>query len=224
VSLPVTLTNQDQTQSNEENNMKHRAEGAAALLYRRLFHLLLPGLLILLASGCISLYVPASEMRKVAQPAPIQVLFEFQTKGVGNSRVTEMLKPKLLEHVKASGLFSEVGDQAVASGALLGITIDNVPITSQDDAAAKGFVTGFTFGLVGNQVTDGYVCTLKYSGGVQQPNIEKTARHAIHGVIGAKGAPPNATLAESAEAAVFTMVRQIVANALRDLSFDPAFK
>jgi hypothetical protein len=191
---------------------------------------LISGLLILAAvvlPGCATMYVDnglkdvsATEYQhpKAAQPA--QLLFAFQTKGAANARATAALKEQVLETVKATQLFSNVSTDPVPGGALLSVTINNVPVT--EDAFAKGFATGLTFGLAGNVVTDGYVCTVDYSatGG---PKITKSTRHAIHTTVGAKGAPPNATKAKSPDEAVKTMTRQIVGNALKDLSADPQF-
>lgn len=186
-------------------------------------------LLSLALSGCASFYVdtgtpdvPPSAMKKVVQPVPVQLLFEFQTKGVANTRATDFLRSQVFDQVRASGLFSQVEDKPVAGGTLLGIKLDNVPLS--DDAFSKGFVTGLTFGLAGNQVSDGYVCTITYVGSDGQRKIEKKALHAIHTTVGAKDGPANGIKADSAEAAVTMMARQIVGTALKDLSFDPDFK
>ena len=116
--------------------------------------------LIAALGGCASFYVdmnlkdvtPANRVA-VAKPKPVQLLFEFQTNGVRNVIASEKLRPKVLDTVRASGAFSDVSEAPVPGGALLNITLNNVVLT--DDAFAKGFVTGFTFGLVGSTVGDG---------------------------------------------------------------------
>jgi hypothetical protein len=180
-------------------------------------------------TGCASFYVdtatkevPVAEYKKPAELKPVQLLFEFQTKGALNTRATEVLKAQIAEQVKSSGLFSEVQDKAVNGGATLSITLNNVPLT--DNAFGKGFVTGLTFGLAGSQVSDGYVCTAKYISDARPTPIVKVARHAIHTNVGAGSAPPNAIKADSIDAAVRTMTRQIVSTALNDLSQDLAAK
>lgn len=180
-------------------------------------------------TGCASVYVDtatkevaASEFNKPASLKPVQLLFEFQTKGAVNTRATDFLKAQVAEQVKSSGLFSEVKEQAVPGGALLNITLNNVPMS--DDAFAKGFVTGLTFGLAGTQVSDGYICTAKYLDDTHPEPVVKVARHAIHTTMGASSAPANATKAESVEAAVRTMTRQVVSTALNDLSGNLAAK
>jgi hypothetical protein len=183
----------------------------------------------ILLSGCANVYVDGntkevsvSQFRKPNQPRPVQALFEFQTKGVANARATDLLKGQVMDQIKSSGLFSEVSEGPVKGGALLSITLNNIPIT--DDAFSKGFVTGFTFGIAGSQVTDGYVCTARYVNDVSAQAIVKQARHAIHTTVGNSATPTNATKAKDTKEAVTGMSRQVVSNVLNDLSQDPAFK
>lgn len=200
---------------------------SAALLRRAALTVWLLSALML--SGCASFYVDTAtrdvapaEMHKPAQPGPVQVLFEFQTKGTPNARATDHLRTQVISEIQASGLFTSTSDSPSPSGALLSLKLNNVPLT--DNAFGKGFVTGLTFGLAGSQVSDGYVCTVEYIGPQAASPIVKTARHAIHTVIGAKGAPENANKSESIDDAVRTMTRQIVGNALKELSHDPNFR
>ncbi|MBI3432422.1 MAG: hypothetical protein HY018_09460 [Hydrogenophilales bacterium] len=189
----------------------------------------IPMLGLLALTGCASFYVdtatkeiPADAYKKPASPHPVQVVFEFQTKGVANARATQYLAPLVMEQIKGSGLFSELKTTPVEGGALLSVVLNNVPLT--DDAFSKGFVTGMTFGLAGSQVSDGYVCTMKYIARPQAPAISSTARHAIHTVMGAKDGPANGTKMDSLDMAVKTMTRQVVSTALDELSRDPEFK
>lgn len=190
--------------------------------------LLLAAVLVSLA-GCGSFYVDGSlrsvepaKFRKVEPTHPVQVLFEFQTKGVANARATAALKTRALDHVRASGLFSAVSEQPAAGGALLSITVDNVP--TDDAAFSKGFVTGLTFGLAGTKVSDGYVCVARYTPPGAAAPLVKQVRHAIHTTLGATSTPENAIKADSLQAAVYTMLEQIVGNVLLEVSGDPAFK
>jgi len=174
-------------------------------------------------TGCASYYVdtatkevPVSQYKVPAPKAPVQMLFEFQTKGVANSRATDMLKTQVVEQVRTSGLFSDVSELPVQGGAVLSITLNNVPLT--DNAFGKGFVTGLTFGLAGQQVTDGYICTAKFLDEKHKEPLTVTVRHAIHTVVGAKGAPGNAVAAPDIGTAVRTMTKQAVSTALSDVS------
>jgi hypothetical protein len=182
-----------------------------------------------LLTGCATQYVdgavketPATAYARPAQPRPVQVVFEFQTKGAANARATDHVKPMVLEAVSSSGIFSAAGDKPAAGAGLLSVKINNIVLT--DDAYSKGFMTGLTFGLAGSTVTDGYLCTVSYIAPGTTTPVEKTSKHAIHTALGSAGIPPNGIKANGIEDAVRTMVRQILGVALKDLSHDPAFK
>jgi hypothetical protein len=182
-----------------------------------------------LLTGCANVYVdgnthevPLAAMARPAEPRPVQLVVDFQTRGVTNARATAQTKAMIADSVRSTGLFSEVRDTPVEGAGLLSVTINNVPLT--DDAAAKGFIAGLTFGAAGQQVTDGYVCTVSYLAPGQSRPIVKTARHAIHTTVGAAPPPPNAWKAPSVLEAVRTMVRQVMSVTLNDLSHDAEFK
>jgi len=151
------------------------------------------------------------------------LVFEFKTKGAANTIATQHLKAQVTQLVTASRLFSSVTTGPAPNGAVISVTIDNVPLT--DDVYAKGFVTGLTLGLAGNTVTDGYVCIVRYvrPGAKAGESISKTVRHAIHTTVGATNGPPGMIKAANPQEAVETMTRQIVLNGLDALAGDPAF-
>jgi len=178
-------------------------------------------LIAALLGGCISpqSYIDpalpnlrATDIPPAASPKPVQLLYEFRTKGVANARATERSKPIVMETMTKSGLFSSVSETPVADGATLTMVIDNIALT--DDAAGKGFRTGLTFGLVGNMVTDGYVCTATYSAGGKTAST--TVKHAMHTTVGNASGPPGVEAMKPAEA-VPILIRQIALNALQGL-------
>lgn len=180
-------------------------------------------------TGCASHYIDgatkeisSAQYKKTSPLHPVQVMFEFQTKGVANAQATAQLKAGVLTQVKDSGVFSAVTETPVEGGAMLSIKLNNVPMT--DDAFSKGFMTGLTFGLAGSQVSDGYVCTATYTGPAGSAPIVKQARHAIHTTMGAAATPGNATKAANLMEAVTVMERQIVSNVLNDVTNDANFK
>lgn len=179
--------------------------------------------------GCATPYVDnrsraidPAQYQRPASAHPVQVLFEFQSKGVANPQVTAFLKTRVVDQVRTSGLFSHVSDQPVDGGALLSITLNNVVLT--DDAFSKGFITGLTLGIAGSQVTDGYVCTARYGEGLGAATLQKEKRHAIHTVLGAGAAPANSTKAASMAEAVYAMTQQVLSQVLNELSSDPQFR
>lgn len=183
----------------------------------------------LFLTGCAAVYVdtatrdvPAADIQRPANPGVARLTFEFQTKGAPNAQATKLLGDQIRTQVATSGLFKEVSDTAAVNGGWLQVTLNNVPIT--EDAAQKGFVTGLTFGIAGSAVTDGYICTLTYLPPGGGPAVTASARHALHTTMGNASVPANAVKSANMDDAVRTMVRQVLANALRDLSRDPRFQ
>lgn len=157
---------------------------------------------------------------KISNPKPVQLLFQFQTKGTTNARATKLLRKKVTEAVQASGLFTLVSDSPTDGGAVLSVTINAVP---GDGAAAKGFMTGLTFGLKGAVVSDNYLCTVDYIGGPDGTKITKTLQHAIYSTIGLTEPPPHSDKAVSGEEAIFTIVRQVISHSLNNLATNSGF-
>jgi hypothetical protein len=180
-----------------------------------------------LLSGCASFYidpatkdVPVAELHHAAAPQPVRLNFEFQTKGAPNAAATAMLTPVVREQLQSSGMFSSL--DGGSNAAILEIKLNNIAL-NDDSPAAKGFVTGFTFGLVGSQVSDGYECKLSYLPPGQSTPVVKVSRNAIHTTLGNASPPPGTIHMADAKAAVTQMTHIVVSNALRDLSYDPAF-
>lgn len=159
----------------------------------------------------------------VANPKPVQMLFEFQTKSVRNGQATDMLKAQVQQIVRDSGAFSNVSEAPVPNGALINIVLNNIPLTNNPEA--KGALTGATFGIVGQTVGDGYLCTVDYLATPNGPKITKTTKDAIFASIGLVGGgpPPNVQKVGGVEDAVRLMVRKAVGNAVNDVAKDPAF-
>lgn len=206
----------------------HRDVKASTAIVSRLLILLC---LLCSLGGCATFYVDSALKdarieagKQFPTPHPVQLLFNFQTKGTNNARATDFLRKHVEKTVADSHLFSEITTSPVSSGALLTITLNNVPITSESDAAAKGFATGFTFGLVGSAVSDGYTCTIEYYPVSGDTKLQATSQHMIHTTMGAKSAPKTGIKAKSIDQAVTTMAIQIVTSALDKLSSDPNFK
>lgn len=177
--------------------------------------------------GCASHYldtatpeISSTDFRAPSSPQPAQLLFEFQTKGVFNSRATDYLREQVLQQVKSSGLFSVVSTEASDTSQTLAITLNNVPV--DDNAFSKGFATGFTFGLVGSQVTDGYVCSASLTT-VDKVELVTNARHALHTTLGSKGAPENAIKAKNIDEAITLMTTQIISQVLNGISQQDGF-
>ncbi|MDB5424066.1 MAG: hypothetical protein JWQ29_1482 [Phenylobacterium sp.] len=170
--------------------------------------------------------VAADKRVVIANPQPVQLLFQFQTKGAPNAQATKLVKPSVVDAVKASGLFSEVSEGPASNGAVLNVIIDNVVEPGAMTAAAgKGAVTGATLFIAGSTIQEHYASSIDYIGGTSAPKITRTARHSIYTQMGMiNSPPPNGVKVEGGlKGAVFLMARQIVSNPLNDLASDPAF-
>jgi hypothetical protein len=183
---------------------------------------------LLSMGGCLSLksYVDpalgdvAPEQRAAAtEKRPVQLIFAFQSNGAANSRATNLLSKQVTDLVNASGRFSQVSNTPVEGGAILSITVNNVP---EANAAGKGFTTGLTFGLAGSKVSDFYIATAKYSRG-SGATITKEARHALHSTVGATSGPEGLTPVKNPDEGIAIIMRQLVDHVINDLAKDPAF-
>jgi hypothetical protein len=200
------------------------------MFVKRLCAPLFAAMAMLSMSGCLSMtsYVdptlgdlkPADRVQ-VAEKRPVQFIFAFQTSGAVNSNATSALNKMATEYVTNSGLFSEVSSKPVSGGAMLSVTVNNVP---QENAAASGITTGLTFGLAGSTVADYYVGTAKYTAGSGAPTATAQKKHTLYSTIGAAAAPQGLTASKSTDEAVTTIMRQLFEHMLNDIAKDPAFK
>lgn len=164
--------------------------------------------------------VPPEEVVTISEPKPVQLLFTFETNGAANARATNFLTEQVTEIVTARGIFSQVSTSPVEGGAIIQVTIDNIP---QANAASRGFGAGLTFGLAGTTVADYYEATIEYVSGPDATPLTKTARHTLITAIGRTDPPEGAVRARNANEAVQTIVNQLMAHMLNDLAKDSAF-
>lgn len=178
-------------------------------------------------TGCMSMkmYVdpalPVVSKAQIAPPAtprPVHVLFEFRTKGSANAKATAEVRSRVVAVAAESGLFSSIADAGQGDAGVLKLVIDNIPKT--DNAAAKGFGTGLTLGMVGSMITDGYVCTATYTR--DGKSTETVVRHALHSTIGNHSGPANLKPMEP-QAAIHQVMDQMTWNSLKELADKNAF-
>jgi hypothetical protein len=181
-------------------------------------------------SGCLTMnsyvdptlpQVAKADIAATANPRPVQVAFEFRTKGSANAAATAELQPRAVAVAAESGLFSTVTREAAGPDAgLLTVVIDNVPLDGEN-AAAEGFGTGLTLGAVGSMVTDRYVSTMTYSRDGETTSVD--VRHAIHTTVGNHAGPAGLTPMTPLEA-VHQVIDQIIWNGLDQLADKRAFE
>ena len=172
--------------------------------------------------GCASFYIDRSgptvgvaDIVKTKDSRPVQLFYEYQTRGIANARATAATSDAVRLVVIDSNLFTSVS-ALPAAGRRLVIAINNVPITSAAEARAKGFVTGLTFGLAGTTVADGIACTATLFDG-EVVTASASAQSAVYTTIGAASAPPGLTAMQPADA-LREIVTQLTWRVLRDLS------
>lgn len=160
----------------------------------------------------------------VSNPQPVQVLFEFRTKGAANPQATQFAKEKVLEAIRNTGFFSELSEAPVPSGAILNVVIDNVV----DDealrrATGQGFVTGATFFVAGSNIQENYRATVDYISGPGAAPISRSATHFMIVQMGLINSTPKGVVkVGKMNDAFFVMARQIVTNPLNEIFLDPA--
>lgn len=181
----------------------------------------------LLSTGCISVksYVdPAlpkveyAQIKPAANKYPVQLLFEFQSKDSTNFSATKALRPHFVAVLERSNLFSQVVAEQSTAERKLYVTVKNFPVT--EDAMAKGFGTGLTFGLVGSLVTDGYAMDAIYQRPGRQ-EVRKTYRHALHSTIGNADGPAGLQ-PMTVQDGVNKVMEEFMLNLLHDLSKEGA--
>jgi hypothetical protein len=178
-------------------------------------------------SGCMTTKsfvdptLPQVEMTAIkvpANPQPVQLFFEFKTKGNVNSTATEVFRPKIVALFERSKCFSQVTSTDTANGRSIFLTIDNFPVTN--DPGGEGVKVGLTFGLVGTIVTDGY----KLEGSIKEagkPPVKKSYTHALHTTLGNKEGPAGLT-PMTTEQGFDSVFEQLIMSFLRDLSIEGA--
>ena len=169
--------------------------------------------------------VKPEEKATPAHPAPVQVIFEFERDGAPNPKATKVVKPWVIEDIKATGDFSEIVETPVASGAVLSIKFNNLVVKEELDKAKKqGFGAGLSFGLLGGVVTtDHYAVTFEYIAATGATPIRTEVRHELYGKFGNKEADIPGTEVKGADEAVKVLVRQAIARGVNTIVADPAF-
>lgn len=172
-----------------------------------------------LLQGCISLktyvdpqYHKASyaDLQRVSPPYFLSVKVEFQRNGVDKPQVDRQIQDDVERTLRASGVALPYDGKGSAAGEIH-VTMNNV--TEVGAAAAKGFGTGLTFGLVGSHVTDNYEFTIRLT--QQDQTTERVYRHALMSTVGNASGPPGQSPVALAMA-VNTVVDDALLNFLED--------
>jgi hypothetical protein len=127
--------------------------------------------------------VAYEELKRPQQPLKITMTSQFQRNGAPLPAADATLKDNSERVLRASGLMVPVTEGAEGT---INIVVNNIADTGA--AAAKGFGTGLTFGLVGTTVTDAYEMTITINIG-GKTFTRSAVKHAFHTAIGNTATP-----------------------------------
>ncbi|MEW5787265.1 MAG: hypothetical protein AB1899_05370 [Pseudomonadota bacterium] len=184
-------------------------------------------ILALLLSGCMpksfvdpGMYTGGLKTApKIDKPIPVTLSVAGYINGSESSMATSVWKRRFSKALDVAQVLVPAGEGQAPQGNL-NIQMDNVGDMGQ--AVGKGFVTGFTLGLVGSTVTDGYVMKSSYTTADGRKS-EHEYRHAIHSMLGAGANPPEGVETMSPMEAVDLVVDDLVAQMLREMQTDKMF-
>jgi hypothetical protein len=174
----------------------------------------------LILHGCITIhsyvdpqYHHASfgDLTRVEPPYALSIKVQYQVNGVDRPKADRSLLDHVERSLRASGVAVPYEGKGDADGEMSVIVNDVGDIKA---AAAKGFGTGLTFGLIGSHVSDNYEVTVRLTqvGGV----TEQKYQHAILSTVGNASGPPGLTAVPLAMA-VNQVADDIVLNFLKDM-------
>ena len=173
-----------------------------------------------LLSGCITsrAYVDPqyrhasySDLKRVEPPYALSMHIDFQVNGQDRPAANPGLQAQVERSFRASGVVVPYDGKSTAEGDVSIIVND---VADMKSAAAKGFGTGLTWGLVGSHVSDNYEITVTFT----QPNGSSTHtyQHSIMTTVGHASGPAGVA-AVSRATAVGQVTDDVTLNFLKDM-------
>lgn len=154
--------------------------------------------------------VSYDEVKRKETPLRLILLTEFQRNGEHLTKVDSILRDNTERVLRTSGVITPVVSDGEGQ---IKVIVNNVG--DKGAAAAKGFGTGLTFGLVGTSVTDAYEMTVSIT--VNGKTVERTAiKHALHTAIG-NTSVPDGMETMPINAAFERVLEQMILRVLRDM-------
>ena len=173
----------------------------------------------LFLSGCISprSYVDSGlaqgtyeSVVRWREPLQLRQTVEFQRNGTPFPKAQPILNAAVERTLRGSGVI--IPDKEGKNGQIT-VVVNNVADTGA--AAAQGFGTGLTLGLVGSTVTDGYEMSLDITANGRTEKVTGV-KQAIHTAIGNTGTPPGVQLT-TPDLAFQSAVESMLLSTVRDL-------
>lgn len=169
-------------------------------------------------SGCLSMntYVDPqySDLSFASVELSTDTAYNLKTELLTNGKPNARGSKTMME--VAEKVFTKGGISLDENAPGLNISCDNV--ADMGDAAAKGFGTGLTLGMMGSTVTDGYECTFTLDS--EDGEMAKTYKHALHSTIGNADAPIENVEAVSPIIGFEHMLEDLVIKFLMDIGED----
>lgn len=154
--------------------------------------------------------VSYDQIKKKQSPLRLNLVVEFQRNGEHIPKVDSTLRDNTERILRASGVIVPSSDGGEGQ---VKVVVNN--IADRGAAAAKGFGTGLTFGLVGTTVTDAYEMTISIT--VNGKTVERTAvKHALHTAIG-NTAIPDGLETMPPNTAFVRVLEQMILRVLKDI-------
>jgi len=150
-------------------------------------------------------------------PRPVTVAVTFLTNGSPNEAAKVPVRTQAVKVLTATRVFTERTNPQTSPAGRIEITVNNIGDTSE--AMRKGWNTGASLGLVGNEIVDGYEMTATYAPAGGSP-VTRTYKHAIHHTFGAHSALEGMELLPSGDAAFERVLEDMLLNFVRDLQKD----
>ena len=174
-------------------------------------------------SGCSEHYVDPNfslatydDIQPVAErhKAYVEAVF-IVFNGEPNEKLSASVKNHAVRALRSTGALTIAEEEAAEIH--IKLRMENVVSAGElAGATAKGMVTGFTFGLVGTAVTDGFVMTITYSD-PEHGELVKEYKHAVHTTIGVKDAPFKNVQSKSMDDAFATIIEELMLNFVHDM-------
>ncbi len=147
------------------------------------------------------------DIKSVDERYRLEVFTEFQRNG--KTLAYPVLQTNVERVLRASGILIP------SKGSNHSITVIVNNIANLGEAAAKGFGSGLTFGLIGTKVTDYYELKISYTDSEGSTTL-RNYKHAIHSTIGnAEG--PAGVIADTPDNAFFKVIEEILLNFISDM-------
>lgn len=171
-----------------------------------------------MATGCVSVksfpdpatpVISYDVLHRPEKPLLLRVAVEFQRNGEHLEKVDKTIQDKVERTLRATGVILPSADP---SSGEIRIVLNN--IADRGTAAAKGFGTGLTFGLVGSTVQDAYEMSVTIT--ANGKTFTRTGLHHSFYTIVGNANPPEGVGTMPPSTALDKVIEQLLLAALKE--------